>query len=91
MTLHEFCGTTDYSVTQFAVQLSKEIQDMMSNRTIFYQDQIDRLIERRTSLFLKSLSLSPALASVYKRQILQHILFKIKPVMKQRQLFRIVK
>ncbi|MGM7636044.1 hypothetical protein [Bacillus sp. Hm123] len=91
MTVAEFCGTLDYSVSQFAVRLSKEVEEKIKTRELFYQDQMNRYIDRRIELFMKTLHLTPALYSVYRREILHHVLFKIKPVLKKNHIFQVVK
>lgn len=91
MTVAEFCGTLDYSVSQFAVRLSKEVEEKIKTRELFYQDQMNRYINRRIELFMKTLHLTPALYSVYRREIHHHVLFKIKPVLKKNHIFQVVK
>ncbi|WP_046175227.1 hypothetical protein [Domibacillus indicus] len=91
MTVAEFYGGIEYSVTQFAVQLTNEIEEKIVMRELFYEDQITRYIERRAALFIQSLNLSPAISAVMKKDVMRHVLFKLKPVMNRHIVFKLVK
>ncbi|OES43792.1 hypothetical protein [Domibacillus iocasae] len=91
MTVAEFYGGVEYSVTQFAVQLTNEIEGKIAKRDLFYKDQIIHYIERRATLFIQSLTLSPAVSAVMKKEVMSHVLFKLKPVMNRHIVFQLVK
>ncbi|OXS78380.1 hypothetical protein [Domibacillus enclensis] len=91
MTVAEFYGGVEYSVTQFAVQLTNEIEEKIAKRDLFYEDQIIRYIERRATLFIQSLTLTPAVSAVMKKEVAAHVLYKLKPVMKHQIVFQIAK
>ncbi|MCP3761808.1 hypothetical protein NLX67_05350 [Domibacillus sp. A3M-37] len=91
MTVAEFYGGVEYSVTQFAVQLTNEIEEKITKRDLFYKDQIIHYIERRATLFIQSLTLSPAVSAVMKKEVMSHVLFKLKPVMNRHIVFQLVK
>lgn len=91
MTVAEFYGGVEYSVTQFAVQLTNEIEEKIAKRDLFYKDQIIHYIERRATLFIQSLTLSPAVSAVMKKEVMSHVLFKLKPVMNRHIVFQLVK
>lgn len=91
MTVAEFYGGVEYSVTQFAVQLTNEIEEKIAKRDLFYKDQIIHYIERRATLFIQSLTLLPAVSAVMKKEVMSHVLFKLKPVMNRHIVFQLVK
>ncbi|OLN22393.1 hypothetical protein BTO30_10055 [Domibacillus antri] len=91
MTVAEFYGGVEYSVTQFAVQLTKEIEEKIAKRELFYEDQIIRYIERRALLFIQTLALTPAVSAIMKKEVTTHVLFKLKPVMNRQIVFQVVK
>ncbi|WP_046179743.1 hypothetical protein [Domibacillus tundrae] len=91
MTVAEFYGGVEYSVTQFAVQLTNEIEEKIAKRDLFYKDQIIHYIERRATLFIQSLTLSPAVSAVMKKEVMSHVLFKLKPVMNRHIVFQLLK
>jgi hypothetical protein len=91
MTVAEFYGGVEYSVTQFAVQLTKEIEEKIAKRELFYEDQTIRYINRRATFFIQSLTLTLAVSAVMKKEIISHVLFKLKPVMNRHIVFQVVK
>lgn len=91
MTVAEFYGEVDYSVTQFAVQLTNEIKEKIAKREFFYKDQIIRYIERRATFFLQSLTLSPAVSAVKKSEVKNHVLYKLKPILSRYIVFQVAK
>ncbi|WP_100330707.1 hypothetical protein [Bacillus xiapuensis] len=91
MTVAEFCGSINYSVAQFSVQLSKEVEEKIRRRTLFYREQIIRYIKQRIDQFTNTMQLSPAILSVYRREILHHVLFKVKPIMNKYHVFQVIK
>ncbi|OMP66189.1 hypothetical protein [Domibacillus epiphyticus] len=91
MTVAEFYGGVEFSVTQFAVQLTQEIKEKIAKRELFYKDQIIRYIERRATFFIQSLTLSGAVSAVMKKEVTTHVLFKLKPVMNRHIVFQVVK
>ncbi|OAH53600.1 MULTISPECIES: hypothetical protein [Bacillaceae] len=90
MTVAEFFGGVEYSVTQFAVQLTKETEEKIAKRELFYKDQITRYIDHRATLFIQSLPLTLAVSAVMKKEIKTHVLFKLKPVMNRHIVFQVV-
>jgi hypothetical protein len=91
MTVAEFYGGVEYSVTQFAVQLTKEMKEKIAKRDLYYEDQIIRYIERRATRFIQSLPLTPAVSAVMKKEVMTHVLFKLKPVMNRHIVFQVIK
>lgn len=91
MTVAEFYGGVEYSVTQFAVQLTKEIEEKIAKRDLFYKEQITHYIERRATLFIQSLTLSPAVSAIMKKEVVHHVLFKLKPIINRHVVFQVVK
>ncbi len=91
MTVAEFYGGVDYSITQFAVQLTHEIKEKIAKRELFYKEQIIRYIERRATFFLQTLSLSPAVSAISRKEVTHHVLFKLKPILNRHTVFQIVK
>ncbi|OKL37302.1 hypothetical protein [Domibacillus mangrovi] len=91
MTVAEFFGGIEYSVTQFAVQLTKEMEEKIVKRELFYEDQITRYIDHRATLFTQSLPLNLAVSAVMKKEIKTHVFFKLKPVINRHIVFQVVK
>lgn len=91
MTVAEFYGGIEYSVTQFAVQLTRETEEKIAKRDLFYEEQITHYIERRATAFIQSLSLPPAVSAVMKKEVIHHVTFKLKPVIHRHTIFRVVK
>ncbi|MEM1503133.1 hypothetical protein RG959_06905 [Domibacillus sp. 8LH] len=91
MTVAEFYGGVEYSVTQFAIQLTNEIKEKIVKRDLFYKEQITHYIECHALRFIQSLTLSPAVSAVMKKEIIHHVLFKLKPVMNRHIVFQVIK
>ncbi len=55
--IREYCGNEEFAVAQFSITLSEDIQAQIKNKTLFYKEQIQHYMIRKTNNFLKSLSL----------------------------------
>ena len=60
-----------------------KVERKIHNRTFFYKEQIDRYLDKKISIYLKSLSHSNALKAVYKQQILTNVYAKLRDVLKK--------
>ncbi|WP_110114009.1 hypothetical protein [Bacillus sp. CGMCC 1.16541] len=90
MTVEEYCGTFDHSILQFTFSLVEEVKTNIQEKKLFYHGQIHRYIQKQIDLFFISSQLNRALTSVYKHEMYTTVMFRLKPILKEMQLFRCV-
>ncbi|MCJ7988587.1 hypothetical protein [Priestia megaterium] len=90
MLLEKYCKDTDLLIIQFTIELTKDIHAKISARALFYEEQVIRYAEKRIRSFLHPLSLKHTLKFVYQSEILQTILFKLKPTFEQQHVLRCI-
>ncbi|MBB6445375.1 hypothetical protein [Bacillus benzoevorans] len=90
MEIPEYCGKLEFSVLQFIVALTDEIRQKMEQRKLFYQEQIIRFAKNKINFFFKGFQMKDALLAVYKNEVFNTIMFKIKYLLKEYNILQCV-
>lgn len=90
MTIPEYCGHTEFSILQFTIHLTEEIHQKIKEKNLFYHEQIIRFTKKRIDHFFQGLQIKEALRSVYKNEVFNTIMIKIKSILKEYQILRCV-
>jgi hypothetical protein len=75
MKIPEYCGKEEFSVLQFIIALTDEIQK--------YLEQIIRFAKIKIDFFFRGFQMKDALLAVYKNEVFNTIMFKINHLLKE--------
>lgn len=90
MDLNNFIDEQELRIISFTYFLVQEIETKIETKVIYYRAQIDRYLEQQVGLFLRDISANLSLKSVYKRQILSNVHFKLKRVFNSQPLLNCI-
>jgi hypothetical protein len=90
MRIKEYCGNIEFSILQFTFSFTEHIQKKITKKELFYQEQIERYAQKRIDFFLKGFDLKSALFSIYKYEVFNTIMFKIKNILQEYNVLRCV-
>ncbi len=90
MNLVEFCGNTEFSILQFIFSTTDEIKEKISEKKLFYKEQIIRYISQEIDHFFKRFTIKKALLQAYRNDAFNTIMFKLKHTLKERIIFQCV-
>jgi hypothetical protein len=88
MELAEYCGNIDFSILQFIFSLTDDIKEKISQKKLFYKEQITRYITQQIDYFFKSFTFNKALLQTYKNEAFNTIMFKLKNTIKEHIIFQ---
>ena len=90
MNIIEFCGNTESSILQFIFSTTDEIKQKISEKKLFYKEQIIRYISQEIDHFFKRFTIKKALLQTYRNDAFNAIMFKLKNTLKERIIFQCV-
>ena len=90
MNLVEYCGNTEFSILQFIFSTTDEIKEKISEKKLFYKEQIIRYISQEIDHFFKRFTIKKALLQTYRNDAFNTIMFKLKHTLKERIIFQCV-
>lgn len=90
MNLVEYCGNTEFSILQFIFSTTDEIKEKISQKKLFYKEQIIRYISQQIDHFFKRFTIKKALLQAYRNDTYNTIMFKLKHTLKERIIFQCV-
>ena len=90
MTIPEYCGKVEFSILQFIVTLTDELKQKVEQKKLFYREQIIRFAKNKINFFLRGFQLKEALLVVYKNEIYNSVMFKIKHLLKEYHILQCV-
>ncbi len=90
MNLVEYCGNMEFSILQFVFSTTAEVKEKISQKTLYYKEQIIRYISLQIDRFFKKFTLKKALLQAYRNDAFNTIMFKLKHTLKERIIFRCV-
>jgi hypothetical protein len=91
MTITEYCGNFEYSILQFVIHLTNDIREKIQQKKLFYKEQIIRYAEKQLDFFFKkAYNLKSALLNTYKQEAYNTIMFKLKNILKEHNIFQCV-
>lgn len=88
MNLAEYCGNIEFSILQFIFSTTSEIKEKISQKKLFYKEQIIRYISQRIDCFFKRFKIKKALLQAYRNDVFNTIMFKLKHTLKERIIFQ---
>ena len=88
MTLVEYCGDIEFSILQFIFSTTDEIEKKISQKKLFYKEQIIRYIKQKIDRFFKGFTMKKALLQTYRNDTFNTIMFKLQHTLKTRIIFR---
>lgn len=87
MQIQSFIGNIDYYNIQFSFYLAQKVQSKISQKKLFYKEQVWDYISKKIETYLRSLAVKPSLLSVYKSELLTLLKQKIDPIIEKHNLF----
>lgn len=90
MTLTEYCGNIDSCILNFIFSFTDDITEKIEQRKLFYREQIKRYVKKQIDLFFKAYNLKSALLNTYKYETYNTIMFKLRRVLKEHNVFHCV-
>jgi hypothetical protein len=90
MKLSEYCGKIESSILNFIFSFTDDIREKVEQKKLFYKEQIKRYVKKQIDFFFKSYNLKSALLYTYKYETYNTIMFKLKSVLKEHNIFRCV-
>lgn len=90
MTVTEYCGNMESSILQFIFSLTDDIRQRIEQKKLFYKEQIVRYAEKQIDFFFKAYNLKNALLHSYKNEAYNTIMFKLKNILKEHNVFQCV-
>ena len=88
MDLAEYCGNIEFSILQFIFSTTDEIKEKISQKKLFYKEQIIRYIHQQIDHFFKRFTIKKALLQAYRNDVFTTIMFKLKHTLKERIIFQ---
>ena len=86
----DFCGKMDFSILQFIFSITDDIQQKIEQKKLFYKEQIIRYVKKQIDFFFKTFNLTTALLYTYKYEAYNTIMFKLKNILKENNIFQCV-
>jgi hypothetical protein len=90
MTLTEYCGNVEFSILSFIFSFTDDIREKIAQKKLFYKDQIKRYVKKQIDIFFKAFNIKSALLFTYKYETYNTIMFKLKSVLKEHNIFHCV-
>jgi hypothetical protein len=88
MNLAEYCGNIEFSILQFIFSTTGEIKEKITQKKLFYKEQIIRYISQQIDHFFKRFTIKKALLQAYRNDVFNTIMFKLKHTLKERIIFQ---
>lgn len=82
MTMYEYCGALDLSLLEFVFSMTDDIREKISQKKLFYKEQIMRYVHKRIDLFFKQQTVTNPLLQVYKFEVYNTIMFRVNNELK---------
>lgn len=90
MTVAEYCGNMESSILQFIFSLTNDIRERIEQKKLFYKEQIVRYAQKQIDFFFKAYNLKNAILCSYKHEAYNTIMFKLKNILKEHNVFQCV-
>ena len=90
MTLIDYCGKMEYSILNFVFSFTDDVSVKIEQKELFYKEQITRYVKKHIDYFFKAYHLKRALLNTYKYETYNTIMFKLKSVLKENNVFHCV-
>ena len=84
----EFCGNTEFSILQFIFSITKEVEQKVIQKKLIYYEQITRYVQKQIEIFFIPFNIKPALQCTYKYEAYNTIMFKLKNILKENNIFQ---
>lgn len=88
MGIEMFCGEFHFAALDFVFKLLDEINTKIQKKILFYEEQIFSYARRQLDYFFLTVCLTPAVLFVYKNELWSTLAFKLKHIVKEKQVFR---
>ncbi|WP_394237259.1 hypothetical protein [Niallia oryzisoli] len=90
MTVTEYCGKIESSILHFIFSFMDDIREKIAQKKLFYKEQIIRYVKKQIDFFFKAYKIEGALLNTYKYETYNTIMFKLKSVLKEHNIFKCV-
>jgi hypothetical protein len=90
MNISEYCGIMEFSILQFVFSTTADIHEKIKQKRLFYKEQIIRYVQKQIDLFFKQHRFKKAILHVYKYEVYNTIMFKLKSTLKENRIFQCV-
>jgi hypothetical protein len=90
MYISEYCGKMEFYILQFIFSTTDKIKEKISQKKLFYKEQIIRYISQQIDHFFKRFTIKKALLQVYRNDAFNTIMFKLKHTLKEHIIFQCV-
>lgn len=90
MTVAEYCGNIESSILHFIFSFTDEIREKIALKKLFYKEQIKRYVKKQIDYFFRTFNIKRALLYTYKYETYNTIMFKLKSILKEHNVFQCV-
>jgi hypothetical protein len=90
MHLSEYCGKMEFSILQFVFSITDDIREKITQKKLFYKEQIIRYVQKQIDFFFKPQHLKSSVLHVYKYEVYNTIMFKLNSTLKENHIFQCV-
>jgi len=88
MKIESFCGEFHFTALDFVFDLLDEITTKIQRKILFYEEQIFGYARRQFDYFFLTVHLKPAVLFAYKNELWNTLAFKLKHIVKEKQVFK---
>lgn len=88
MTMSEYCGSFESSILHFIFSFTDDIREKITQKKLFYVEQIKRYVKKHIDFFFKAYNLKKALLNTYKYETYNTIMFKLRSIFKEHNIFQ---
>lgn len=88
MKIETFCGRVHFAALDFVFGLLDEITTKIQRKVLFYEEQIFGYARKQLEYFFLTVHLTPAVLCAYKNELWSTLVFKLKCIVKEKQVLK---
>ena len=88
MRMEMFCGEFHFAALDFVFDLLDEITIKIQKRVLFYEEQVFSYARKQLENFFLTVRLTPAVLCAYKNELWGTLVFKLKSIVKEKQVLK---
>ena len=88
MRIETFCGELHFTALDFIFDLLAENTTKIQKKILFYEEQIFSYARKQLEHFFLTVHLTPAVLCAYKNELWNTLVFKLKCIVKEKQVLK---
>lgn len=88
MRIETFCGEFHFAALDFVFSLLNEITTKIQRKILFYEEQIFSYARKQLEQFFLTIRLTPAVSCAHKNELWSTLAFKLKHIVKDKQVLK---